>query len=276
MAVKMRGKIQPCSMFSSKTEFNWNRISDTDQSTLLFTSNKGYSYPSQNTVHVDMRKNNKQRHLNNGNYDQNDGVPGVVYILRNESFKDDWLKIGQSRHSGHIRAQRMNREASTGLPAHHVCVFECRTLDCGRAEKSIFTTLRDYRKGRQEFFEIDIKIAKTIIIAECHSIDVEILHKNELALKKRKEFTSQTETINLTVESILKEDYCLKINNKLYSEVSEIYKSLDGSDGFNGDEGLAAIYGVAYVCSHAAIDIFLAAELEKQFLTTLALKHFWG
>lgn len=113
----------------------------------------------------------RQRKPLGGNFDQNDGVAGVVYILRNEAFKENWLKIGQSRHSGHVRARDMNKTASTGLPAHHICVFECRTLDCGKAEKQVFQQLQSYRKGRQEFFEIDIEFAKTVIVRVCGEID---------------------------------------------------------------------------------------------------------
>lgn len=112
-----------------------------------------------------------RRRRSSGNYNQNDGVPGVVYILRNDAFKETWLKIGCSRHSGHVRARDMNREASTGLPAHHECVFEVKTLDCGRAEKNVHNALSQYRKGRQEFFEVDIELAKSTIIFCCDQID---------------------------------------------------------------------------------------------------------
>ena len=113
----------------------------------------------------------RQRSPQPGNFDQNDGVAGVVYILRNDAFKEHWLKIGQSRHSGHVRAREMNRTASTGLPAHHVCVFECRTLDCGNAEKLVFQQLRHHRRGRQEFFEVDIEVAKAVIMQVCGEVD---------------------------------------------------------------------------------------------------------
>lgn len=111
------------------------------------------------------RKNSK------GNYDQNDGVPGVVYILTNEAFKDNWLKIGCTRHSGKVRADDMNFQASTGLPAHHVCVFEAKTLDCGRAEKKVHSILSKHRTGRQEFFVVDIATAKATINQVCAEID---------------------------------------------------------------------------------------------------------
>lgn len=128
---------------------------------------------------------NYRRRRSSGNYNQNDGVRGVVYILRNEAFKDNWLKIGCSRHSGHQRARDMNREASTGLPAHHVCVFEVETLDCGRAEKNVHSALSQYRKGRQEFFEVDIETAKSAIVFCCSQIDQSLRSAEDKAQEER-------------------------------------------------------------------------------------------
>ena len=128
----------------------------------------------------------------NSTPDQNDGVEGVVYILKNEAFKETWIKIGQSRHSGHVRARDMNREASTGIPKHHVCVFECKTLDCGRAEKAVFTALKGERRGRQEYFEVDLEAAKLIILRECARID-EMINANKTNTEKR-EFVNDVES----------------------------------------------------------------------------------
>lgn len=119
-------------------------------------------------------RHHNRRHLND-TWDQNDGVEGVVYILRNEAFKEFWLKIGQSRHSGHVRARDMNQKASTGILKLHFCVFECKTLDCGRAEKAVFAALRGERRGKQEYFEIDLEAAKLIIVRECARIDALII-----------------------------------------------------------------------------------------------------
>lgn len=128
-----------------------------------------------------------------GSFDQNDGVAGVVYILRNDAFKEHWLKIGQSRHSGHVRARDMNRAASTGIPAHHVCVYECRTLDCGTAEKAVFQELRAYRKGRQEFFEVDIEFAKSVIARVCNEMDAAVRRKLAQQEQAAREAAAQRE-----------------------------------------------------------------------------------
>lgn len=124
--------------------------------------------------------------------DQNYGACGVVYILKNEAFKEGWIKIGQSQHSGHVRARDMNRKATTGIPKHHVCIFECKTLDCGRAEKAVFAALKDQRKGQQEFFEVDFELAKTTIFRECAVIDAAII----LARKTAREEQCDDDDVN--------------------------------------------------------------------------------
>lgn len=107
------------------------------------------------------------------NYDRNDGRPGVVYVLANAAFRDDWWKIGQSTRSGHHRASDLNFEAGTGTPKHFHCVFEVPTKDCGRAEKAVHARLAKYRMGAtgQEYFCVPLETAKAVIVEECGRID---------------------------------------------------------------------------------------------------------
>ena len=109
------------------------------------------------------------------NYDRNDGQPGVVYVLANAAFRDDWWKIGQSTRSGHHRARDLNFEASTGTPKHFHCVFEVPTKDCGRAEKAVHARLAQYRMGAtgQEYFCVPLETAKAVIVEECERIDAQ-------------------------------------------------------------------------------------------------------
>lgn len=108
-----------------------------------------------------------------GDYDQNHGVPGVVYILRNEGLKAGYFKIGCSRRSGHKRAFELNVDANTGTPGTFRCVFEQRTKDCGRAEQLVFQRLHAHRRGKrgQEFFEVELEVARRTIGAVCGEID---------------------------------------------------------------------------------------------------------
>ena len=128
-----------------------------------------------------------------GNFDQNDGKPGVVYILRNEAFKEDWLKIGQTTKSGSLRAAQLNEDASTGIPKHHVCIFECHTVDCGRAEKEVHARLSAFRTGRQEFFTVAHELAKATISEVCQEIDERVrrerlAHETEERLTREREY----------------------------------------------------------------------------------------
>jgi hypothetical protein len=109
------------------------------------------------------------------NYDRNDGRPGVVYVLANAAFRDDWWKISQSTRSGHHRARDLNFEASTGTPKHFHCVFEVPTKDCGRAEKAVHARLAQYRMGAtgQEYFCVPLETAKAVIVEECERIDAQ-------------------------------------------------------------------------------------------------------
>ncbi len=110
------------------------------------------------------------------NYDQNHGVPGVVYILENPGLREGWFKIGCSRRSGGIRATELNLDANTGTPGSFRCVFELRTKDCGKAEERVFQKLADHRRGKwgQEFFEVALDPAKEIIIQVCGDVDREV------------------------------------------------------------------------------------------------------
>lgn len=126
-------------------------------------------------------RSHRKRKPNYGNFDQNDGKPGVVYILTNEAFQKNYHKIGQTTYSGAHRAAALNLEAGTGLPKRHVCVFECRTVDCGRAEKLVHERLKTYRQGYQEFFLVEFEIAKAVIIEVCQSIDASAHRAEALA-----------------------------------------------------------------------------------------------
>jgi hypothetical protein len=98
-----------------------------------------------------------------GIYDRNDGQAGVVYILVNEALKDGIYKIGQSTRSGRARASELNSEGKTGMPKLYRCVYEVRTIDCGRAEKMVHARLHKARLTKQEFFRVDLEDAKRAI-----------------------------------------------------------------------------------------------------------------
>jgi hypothetical protein len=110
-----------------------------------------------------------------GNYRKNHGQPGVVYILANPGLRDGWWKIGCSTRSGAQRARELNIDATTGTPGIFECIFEHRTLNCGLAEERVFATLAESRKGKwgQEYFAVEVQIAKETIRRVCHQVDDE-------------------------------------------------------------------------------------------------------
>lgn len=116
-----------------------------------------------------------RRQRQSSNFRQNVGRPGVVYVLENPGLRAGYLKIGCSTRSGHARANDLNRDAGTGTPGSFRCVFEHRTADCGGAEERVFQRVAVHRRGKrgQEFFEIELTAARSVIIEECAAADAE-------------------------------------------------------------------------------------------------------
>lgn len=146
------------------------------------------------------KKNNRGRFFNG---DQNVGIPGVVYILDNPALSNNIYKIGCTKHSGKKRANDLNNEAKTGMPASFVCIYEYHTKDCGTAEKRVFDRLKEFRyktqktydNGQgQEYFSLPDNLldnAKLVIKEVCQEIDYhlqqEILRKQTAARIKIEE-----------------------------------------------------------------------------------------
>jgi len=101
------------------------------------------------------------------------GKPGVVYVLENDGLRHGWLKIGCSTRSGIARALDLNADANTGTPGAYRCVYQVRTVDCGTAEQEVFARLSAHRRGKwgQEFFEVDLALAKEAIRMVCSAVD---------------------------------------------------------------------------------------------------------
>jgi hypothetical protein len=106
-------------------------------------------------------------------YKQNDGKKGVVYILTNPALQNNFYKIGQSTRSGAIRAIELNKQSTTAMPAEYTCIFEYQTIDCGKSERLVHKILAAYRRGKggQEFFNVEIKLAKKTIKKVCDEIN---------------------------------------------------------------------------------------------------------
>ena len=100
------------------------------------------------------------------NYNQNDGKPGVVYILAYDAA--NLLKIGQSTRSAATRARELNENCGTENPGKFSVLHEVRTADCGRAEKRVHKTLKKHRfREDREFFAIDVGTALEAVREAC-------------------------------------------------------------------------------------------------------------
>lgn len=125
-------------------------------------------------------------------YRNNFGLPGVVYILENEGLRDGWVKIGCSTRSGKVRAFELNEDAGTGTPGSFKCIYQYKTVDCGRAEQEVFKILAKFRRGKkgQEFFEVSLDLAKNTIEKTCKNFD------SAANLKANQPIKNNTNTIN--------------------------------------------------------------------------------
>ena len=101
------------------------------------------------------------------------GLTGVVYILENDGLREGWFKVGCSTRSGQARAGDLNADANTGTPGAYRCLYERRTVDCGTAELEVFAALSAHRRGKwgQEFFHVELELAKSTIERICAEVD---------------------------------------------------------------------------------------------------------
>ena len=126
------------------------------------------------------------------NYNQNDGQPGVVYILANDAFPH-LLKIGQSTRSAADRARELNDNCGTESPGRFSVLHEVLTADCGRAEKRAHKHLKKHRFGKKEYFEIAVTPALEVVREACAFFDRKADEKKRIADGKPK---TETESVN--------------------------------------------------------------------------------
>lgn len=145
-------------------------------------------------------------------FDQNVGVPGVVYVLRNPFFRDGFYKIGCTRTSGWVRARELDAAAKGAIPKGYACVYEKRSVDCGRAEQRTFEKLHEHRRGQhfmdgerfagQEFFEIQLERAISAIEEACNEIQAEY-DAEQVRLRAEREERQRTEAAERERQDVL-------------------------------------------------------------------------
>ena len=140
---------------------------------------------------TDWKQNNK------GNFGQNAGKAGVVYILREMDNhhklgkrKTHLFKIGESTRSGKTRAIELTTEAQeSGSNVSYEFITESRTQDCYGSEQLVFKKLEGFRLGSfgewggHELFEFidddQLQNAIKVIRETCANIEVNEAREKE-------------------------------------------------------------------------------------------------
>lgn len=100
-----------------------------------------------------------------------DNTPGYVYIFTNDSFKDDWIKIGKTINI----KERLNRLFNTSLPLEFKVYATLQTKKYEAIEKIIhkqIDRLTDLRVNQnREFFNISPAQALDIFLDQASALD---------------------------------------------------------------------------------------------------------
>lgn len=124
------------------------------------------------------------------------GVPGYIYIARNDAHREDIYKIGlTTRHNPHIRIAEINRQARdakvTGLIGQLVLVKSFSTLDCGWSESTIHARLAQYRyDNNREFFLCNLQqieaVTKEVVNEVRQAVVVHGMTPRQLEYERRR------------------------------------------------------------------------------------------
>lgn len=103
---------------------------------------------------------------------------GFIYILSNNSLKENLLKIGKTTKKTTDRSKQLS--SSTSIPENFEIEEEFEFSDINWAEKVVHSQLSEFRYNkRKEFFNCEISIAKQAII----ETQIEDKQREILALK---------------------------------------------------------------------------------------------
>lgn len=103
---------------------------------------------------------------------KNDNNQGYVYILTNESFREDWVKIGKSSRPVDVRSKELD---NTAVPLPFNIYATIKTVKYNEVEKMVhrqIDRLTDLRIRRnREFFNIKPEVALEIFFDLMMAID---------------------------------------------------------------------------------------------------------
>ena len=97
---------------------------------------------------------------------------GYVYILTNQSFKEDWIKIGKSSRSVNVRSKELD---NTAVPLPFEIYATLQTSKYNEVEKLVHKTidrLTDLRiRQNREFFNVAPEVALDILKDIAQTLD---------------------------------------------------------------------------------------------------------
>ena len=139
---------------------------------------------------------------------------GFIYILSNNSLKENLLKIGKTSKETLNRTKQLS--SSTSIPENFEIEGEFEFSDINWAEKKVHSRLSKFRHNkRKEFFNCEIDIAKQVIIEtqiEDKEREIESL-KNDLTLVK--EILNDTDFLKFKWKNFLEKlNWSFKENNR--------------------------------------------------------------
>jgi len=116
--------------------------------------------------------------------DKTVGRRGVVYVLSNDAFRENFLKIGSTTREVEYRIDELNNQVVTAIPGCFKCLYRLEVVDCGSAEFLAHEKLSAFRKGKhgtdhrgktwgQEFFEVPLERAVRAVEEACQQIEAE-------------------------------------------------------------------------------------------------------
>jgi len=127
-----------------------------------------------------------------------------IYVMSNQSFDEDILKVGWTRDHPNTRANSLH---TSGVPSPFIVEFVIVTNNGSKLEKKIHEHIKRYRlNSNREFFKISKDTLKNILINELHlelkSIDDIMAPLNKVSGKCK---YKKVDDIKKHLENLLKE-----------------------------------------------------------------------
>lgn len=102
--------------------------------------------------------------------------PGVVYILRNSSYRETIVKVGRTSRSSELRASELSRP--TGIATPFEVLYEEAVADSERAEQLVHSRLSKWRVNEsREFFNVPLKEAVRAVFEVCLEVNEPFLRE---------------------------------------------------------------------------------------------------